>query len=127
VVLGHGQDNACQVQQHVVVLKDRSLDGFLDVALIHLQALRFADALCGLRALVILDGLQLRPVAPPDSDCPHIRFAPVVVLEASHLAPLAEHCCDKHAIARWIKVCGCDLPKVQPRTTCIPTSIEFAV
>jgi hypothetical protein len=36
VVLGHGQDDAFQVQQHVVVLKDRSLDGFLHVALIHL-------------------------------------------------------------------------------------------
>jgi hypothetical protein len=29
VVLGHGEDDACHVQQHMVVLKDRSLDGFL--------------------------------------------------------------------------------------------------
>ena len=97
MVLGHGQDDACQVQQHVVVLKDRSLDGFLHVTLIHLQVCSFL--VCG-RALVILDRLQLRPLAPPASVRPHCRFAPVVVLEASHLAPLAEHCCDKHRIAR---------------------------
>jgi hypothetical protein len=42
------------------------------------------------KALVILDGLQLCPLAPPVSVRPHCRFAPVVVLEASHLAPLAE-------------------------------------
>ena len=61
-----------------------------------------------------LRGLQLRPLAPPASARPHCRFAPdddvfylflsetkiIVVLEASHLAPLAEHCCDKHRIAR---------------------------
>jgi hypothetical protein len=97
VLVGHGQDDACQIQQHVVVLKDRSLDGFLHVAPIHLQVCRF---LVCLRDLVILDGLQLRPLAPPASARPHCRFAPVVVLEASHLAPLAEHCCDKHRIAR---------------------------
>ena len=44
----------------MVVLKDRSLDGFLHVALIHLQIFRF---LVCLRALMILDGLQLRPLA----------------------------------------------------------------
>jgi hypothetical protein len=82
VVLGHGQDDACQVQQHEVVLKDHSLDGFLHVALIHLQVCSFL--VCG-RALVILDGLQLRPLAPPVSARPHCQFAPVVVFEASHL------------------------------------------
>jgi hypothetical protein len=39
-------------------------------------------------------------LAPPASARPHILSASVVVLEASHLAPLAEHCCDKHRIAR---------------------------
>ena len=97
VVLGHGQDDACQVQQHVVVLKDRSLDGFLHVALIHLQVCRF---LVCLRDLVILDGLHLRPLAPAASVRPHCRFASVIVIEASHLAPLVEHCCDQHRIAR---------------------------
>ena len=55
MVLGYGQDDVCQVQQHVVVLKDRSLDGFLHVALIHLQVCRFL--VCG-RALE----LQVRGV-----------------------------------------------------------------
>jgi hypothetical protein len=41
VVLGHGQDDACQLQQHAVVLKDRSLDGSLHVSLIHLQIRSF--------------------------------------------------------------------------------------
>ena len=73
MVVDHGQDDACQVQQHVVVLKDRSLDGFLHVALIHLQVCRFL--VCG-RALVILDGLLLGPLAPPAIDYSHLLIAP---------------------------------------------------
>jgi hypothetical protein len=52
-----------------------------------------------LRALVILDGIQLRPLSPPASACPHCLFAPANVLEASHFVRLAEHGCDKHRIA----------------------------
>ncbi len=52
MVLGHGQDDACQVQQHAVVLKDLSLDCNLHVSLIHLQ---ICNVVVSMRALVILD------------------------------------------------------------------------
>jgi hypothetical protein len=66
-VIGHGQDDACQVQQQAVVLKDRSLDGFLHVAPIALQIRSF---FVNCRALVVLDGRLLalwHP--PPDRKC----------------------------------------------------------
>jgi hypothetical protein len=61
-VIGHGQDDACQVQQQAVVLKDRSLDGFLHVAPIALQIRSF---FVNCRALVVLDGRLLALWHPP--------------------------------------------------------------
>jgi hypothetical protein len=82
--------------KYVVVLKDRSLDGFLHVALIHLQVCSFL--VCG-RALVILDGLQLRPLAPPASVCPHWHPPPASV----HTAGLPLLLCLKPAISHHLQ------------------------